>query len=503
MNENFKHQPYWFQQAGESNFASLSENIKCDAAVVGGGISGLTTAMLLREANQDVVLIEMNALRSGTTAFSTGHLDNYYDQEYCKLIKHYGEDSAKKVIHAKADAINFIENISSKYNIECDFKRIPGYLYSENEKDNKIIEDEHNCALKIGVEASIEEDKAMAFGEFKSMKLQNQGRFSPVLYANGLAKAFLSSGGRIFEHTIMKEFEEKDGKVLITTPGGTIEAGKLVLAGHTSLTGKLNIQPRIYPMLSFAVGIEIEDEIEDALYWDTDVPYHYTRIASAEQPNILIIGGADYHVGSKADSKECFDYLREYANQRYKVKDIRYYWCSEYFESADWLPYAGFVPGSENVLVLAAYSGDGLTFGTASARLVSDLILKKENSLSSIFEPSRVKLLLSMPKLTKEMGHVIKHFIGDRIFNYEEDLEKLGPEEGMLMRVKSQTSAVYKDKDGKAHVFSASCRHMGCIVQRNNNEQSWDCPCHGGRYDSLGNVIAGPPREGLKKIEEE
>ncbi|HBG27060.1 MAG: hypothetical protein A2Y10_08415 [Planctomycetes bacterium GWF2_41_51] len=500
MND-YKHQPYWFNQVNETNFPHLTENIKCDAAVVGGGISGLTAAMLLCEANFNVVLIEMNTLRNGTTAFSTGHLDNYYDQEYCKLIKHYGLGAAKTVIHAKADAVTLIESLAAKYNIECDFKRIAGYLYSENEKDNKAIEEEHDCASKIDISTSIQTNNPLPFPKFKSLLFQNQARFSPLAYLTGLAKAFTSSGGRIFEHTTMKEFEEKNDKVLITTSTSTIEAGKLILAGHTSLTGKINIQPRIYPMLSFVIGVEADSKIEDALYWDTDVPYHYTRIASTQDENLLIIGGADYHVGSKPDSRESFENLKEYANQRYKVKSIPYYWCSEYFESADGLPYAGFVPGSENVLVLASYSGDGLTFGSASAKLVSDLVLKRENPLAAIFSPSRIKLLLSMPKLTKEIGHVIKHFVGDRIFNYEEDIEKLKPEEGALMRIKNQTCAVYKDKDGKTHVFSASCRHMGCIVQRNNNEQSWDCPCHGGRYDSYGNVIVGPPREALKKVD--
>lgn len=501
MLENAFHQPYWHTQTQSPNYPSLNENIQCDAAIVGGGISGLTSALNLCKSNLNVVLIEMNTIAQSATALSTGHLDNYYDQQYNKLIKNYGLDTAKTIIHAKKNAIDTIENLVNEYNLQCDLRRIPAYLYCEEENDYNLIEKENDSASSLNINCSITENIPLNFNAKKSLIFPNQARFSPLAYIAGLADAVTKMGGRIFEQTTMKSYKHQKDTVLIHTTDGTIEAQNLILCGHTSLTGKLSIQTRIYPMLSFVIAAEVEDQVEDALYWDTAVPYHYTRIAASENPFLLIIGGADCHTGTQQDTKQYYTSLLNYADKHYKIKSIPYYWCNEYFEPVDGLPYAGFVPLSSNVLVAGAYSGDGLTFGTMCAGLIRDLILKKQNPLEQILSPSRFKPIASLPKITKIIGHATKHLFVDRISGLDDDFERLHNDQGKIMKIKDHVSAVYKDKQGELHVFSAACRHMGCIVQWNSAEQTWDCPCHGGRYDCLGHVISGPPRDSLKKIE--
>lgn len=490
------HFPIWTYD-DKPAYEALEEDYSCDVVIAGGGITGLTAALMLCESGQKVCVIEMNQIGSGTTGASTGHLDNHYDQRIAHLIKNFGEESAKIILNAKREAIDHIENWINKYDMqECDFRRIPAYLYTENEKETDIIESEYNAAMKAGLKCSIEESCPLSFGMKRTLKFEDQARVSPLAYVYGLSKSIIKMGGRIFENTRMQDYDSDNGKITVKTQNGTITADAIVLAGHTSLAGKLTIQPKIYPMFSFVIAAEVEDKIEDALYWDTNIPYFYTRIYCEKKPETILIGGADREIGSESNEKS-YEQLKEYAARRYRVKSIKNWWSQEFFEPADGLPYVGRVPGEEKVFTAGAFSGDGLTFGTMSAKIVCDLICKNESPAARILMPGRVKPSVTISKLVDMAGHIAKHFAGDRL-DHKGDVSGIPINEGRVIKEKGHLRAIYRDFDGSLHSMSAKCRHMGCIVHWNSAEKTWDCPCHGGRYDRYGNVIAGPPREPLK-----
>jgi len=491
-----QHRVFW--ESDRHVYPCLDRNLLADVLVVGGGITGLTAAMSLTLAGKKVVLIEMNRVGDGTTGHSTGHLDNHYDRGLARLESNFGTGAAERLIRAKQQAVDHIEKWVSEFSIDCDFVRVPGYLYTEDRNDS-TVDAEHDAAWKIRLTPVALEVTPLPFKTYHAARFFRQARFSPLPYVTGLARTFVEQGGIICENTRMHDFEEKDGKVITNAGDHMIESEHLVLAGHASLVGKFTIQTRIYPNQSFVIAADVEDEIEDALYWDTDTPYHYTRIASSDKPKTLIIGGGDQHTGSGADMRKSFGELAEYANRRYSGVSITHYWSHEFFEPADGAPYAGRAPRMEKVYTASAFSGDGLTLGTASAILLCDLIQEKSNPIADVLSPERIKPVASVRQTSKTLGQAVKHLFYDRFAKYARSVEEVDAGTGAIVKDKGSLYAVYKDSTGEIEVLSPACRHMGCIVHWNNAEETWDCPCHGGRYDKHGNVIMGPPREPLEK----
>lgn len=493
-----QHEPLWYEHAELTTYPHLMENASCDVAIVGGGITGLTAALSLCQSGCDIVLIDLNRIGRGTTGHSTGHLDNHYDMKLKNLISHLDIAAARTFIDAKREAIARIEQWDKHYGLNCGFRRVPGYYYTETSQDISMIEEEIDAAGRLALDPIALNNASLPFRTQKAMCLPDQGRFSPMAYVTALSRFIFLLGGRIYEHTRMEDFHEHDGKVLIETTHGRIEANKLILAGHTALTGKVSLQTRIFPRLSYVIAAEVEDAIEDALYWDTNDPYYYTRMWSQQHPEILIIGGADRPCGAE-DADNPFHKLEDYARQRYRLRSIRHYWSHEYFVSADGLPFVGRVPWSENVYVAAAYSGDGLTLGTAAGTLLKNMITGQEDPLADILSPERVNPGVSVPRVARFMTHIAKHYVMDRIADYADNIEAIAEGQGGLIKIEDQVHAVYKDADHSLFIMSPVCRHMGCIVHWNSIDNTWDCPCHGGRYDCYGNVFMGPPRKPLKR----
>ncbi|MBE0535981.1 MAG: FAD-dependent oxidoreductase [Phycisphaerae bacterium] len=498
MEETAQHRAFWQEGVERRRYPQMDGDVRCHTLVVGAGITGLTAAMRLVLTGRNVVVIDMNRVGGGTTGYSTGHLDNHYDRRLRKLIDTFGTEDAERVIDAKRQAIAHIETWVDEFRMNCDFVRVAGYLYTEQE-DDASVKDEHDAAWEIGHIPSLLEGAPLPFETRHAARFEDQARLSPLKYIVQLARAFADSGGVIYENTRMHDFEEMGSRVLVSAGNYKVQAEHLILAGHTSLVGKLTVQPRISAYQSFVLGVEVEDTVEDALYWDTETPYHYTRIASSDTPRTLIIGGADQRTGSGDDMRRSFGQLEEYARRRYNVRRITHYWSHEFFEPADGLPYAGRAPLMDHTRTAAAFSGDGLTMGTVCGNVLADQILQKENALSEIVAPDRVKPLASARQLSKTLTHAVKHYVHDRVARYAHSVEEIEPGTGGVIKEHGNLYAVYKGPAGDIDVLSPVCRHMGCIVHWNNAEETWDCPCHGGRYDKHGNVIMGPPREPLQK----
>jgi Rieske Fe-S protein len=246
--------------------------------------------------------------------------------------------------------------------------------------------------------------------------------------------------------------------------------------------------------------VRVEQELPDALFWDDAEPYHYTRRATTDDPGLIIVGGSDHKTGQGDDERDAFHHLERYVRQRFAVQKIEQRWSAEFFEPADGLPYVGRVPSMKHVYLGTGYSGTGLTFGTVAGRLLADLVLDRANPMSDIFSPSRIKPLAAGGSLIKENLNAAKHFVLDRFTGDSiESLEEVPPGKGRLVKYEGKQWAIYRDDEGAIHVLSPVCTHMGCHVQWNEAEKTWDCPCHGGRFSCLGERLYGPPPKDLEE----
>lgn len=492
---------FWMSGSASPAYPALTDDTTADVTVVGGGITGLTAALLLCQAGRSVVVIEMNRIGAGTTGSSTGHLDSYTDQTIRGLVRSVDEEKARVVLRAKRRAIDHIEKWDRELNLQSGFRRIPAWLYCEEQADVETLKIEYAEARRLGLAVDMQRHAPLPFGTALALMFPDQGRFDPLAYVRGLARAIGEANGRVFENTRAEKIWEEDGKARVETNHGTITAGAAVLAGHAPLMGMFTVEPRATPYQSYVLGARVHNDVPDALYWDTAKPYHYTRWASDADPHLLLVGGADHHTGVQIDTSERFRELDRYLRHRYRVEAMTSHWSHEFFETADGLPYIGRVPGYERVYMGAAYSGDGLTFGTIAGVLNSDLILGRENEAARVFDPGRIKPLSTVRRLTGNLLHMARHFVGDRLMGADfETIDQIAPGQGGLVNVDGERRAVYRDDHGELHMLSPVCRHMGCYVHWNSAEKTWDCPCHGGRYDALGNVIMGPPKHPLQEM---
>lgn len=498
--------PYWQSRTTCRHWEPLVGEARADVVVVGAGITGLTAAMRLLQAGRSVAVLDAHRVGDGTTGHSTGHLDAHNDHSYQDLVDRIGEQAAAKLIHARRQAIDHVEHWNQSLQLDADFQRIPAYWYSEKDDPQTIhtFGREAELARHFGLEAGVSDSVPLPFRTGVAVRLGEQARFSPLKYLCNLAHAFTQAGGLIFENVRAIDLQpqaQHGGHRVHTHTGGAITGQDVILATHMPWTGFASLQSRVYPYQSYAIAAQVADTVPDALYWDNAEPYHYTRIADSNDPHTLIIGGADHHTGDPAGADEAFHILERYARQRYDVTRIRNRWSHEFYETADTLPYIGRVPGEQRVYIGTGYSGTGLTWGTFAGLMLSDLALGKSHPCAPLLDPSRIQPRQSAGRIASELLHIAEHFVGDRVGEGEVDIvDDIPPDQGRIMLVRGRRIAVYRDADGHAHAHSAVCTHAGCIVHWNNAEKTWDCPCHGGRYDAHGRVLNGPPREPLASV---
>jgi glycine/D-amino acid oxidase-like deaminating enzyme/nitrite reductase/ring-hydroxylating ferredoxin subunit len=499
MSKNEPHKAIWFETVSCPQSEPLTKRFETDVIVIGAGITGITAAVRLQDEGHQVAIIDLNSVGGGTTGHSTGHLDTSLDYSLRGLVRDNGVERARLVLEAKRNAINHIENWDRQFELNSDFVRLPAYHYAQTSYETELLEKEYQAAKQLNLEVDLVDNMPLKLKCVKALCFQQQGRIDPLRYICGLTELFVNRGGQFFEHTRAENIEEKNGRCSVSTNNGIITGQAVVVAGHAPLLGMTSVQPRAYPYQSYVLVARVREPVEDCLYWDMQQPYHYTRIVRSGDNQLLVIGGADHETGTSEAASRSFAVLEDYVKRFYDVESIEGRWSHEFFDSADGLPYIGPVPGMSRVYMGAAYSGDGLTFGTAAGMILSDLVMDRKNKWVDIFSPKRLPKLSTTPRLTKGMLHIARHFIGDRLSSQEvSSVDDIPRGEGRLVSMGYQKLAVYRDENNQVHAMSPVCVHMGCIVQWNAAEKTWDCPCHGGRYDCLGNVIMGPPKHSLE-----
>ncbi|EIE23568.1 DAO-domain-containing protein [Coccomyxa subellipsoidea C-169] len=508
MNGTGEHNPaglartVWDQEKQAYKFPSLKENLSADVVVIGAGISGLSIAYNLSKQGKKVVVLEGRSRGSGQTGRTTAHLMMWNDDYYHQVEKQFGADVMSRVADSHRTAIDFVENTVATEGISCEFKRTDGYLFpqSDSKVDMEMIDKELDAANRAGLIGVRKVDlggQHTVGGIREALLFPDCADFQPLHYLNGLADAIVNKyGGRIFEHS---QVMQTKGNKVTTTDDFTVEAPNVVLATNSPIHHNLAIHSRQEPYRSYVVGLRIPEEgFKEGQYWDTAMPYHYVR----REGNILVVGGEDHHTGVKPkEYEDKFKKLEEWARSRWtKAGDV-------VFEPIDMLHLIGKDPlndfqGGATYYVATADSGQGMTGGTLAGIIIADQILGKDNPFSKIYSPSR-RPPVSMNTLEElvSVGMTVTKGLGENLNPlYLQDIEDMKPCSGAVVQKGVEKVAVYVDEKGEKHTYSALCPHMGCVVQWNPNEGTFDCPCHGSHFDRYGNVINGPARANLKPV---
>lgn len=474
-----------------------------DVIIIGAGITGVTTALLLQKAGKRCLILDGGNLGFGTTGGTTAHINTFFDTTYPEIDSKFSGDTSKLVADAGKLAVKMIHSFVTTYEIECDFETKVGYLYAETEKEAEQLNELLESAKNAGIEVDRSTTNGVPVSFLQSVKFEGQAQFHPLKYIQALAKQFIELGGIIKDHTFVNEVKQEDDQCIANAENEVFVADYLLYATHIP-PGINKFSFRCAPYRSYVLGIRLNDESQypENLSYDMQEPYHYFRTHVIDGEKILILGGADHKTGHD-DPQQAFEDLENYAAQHFIIKDIPYQWSSQYYVPADGLPYIGRMnKADDRIFVATGYNGNGMTWGTIAGQIISDLILERENTFVELLDPCRVKPIAGFSEFVKENADVAYHFVVDR-FTSEglESFKEIGRNEGKVVDFEGKQLAIYKDKEGIISALSPVCTHAGCIVSFNTEEKSWDCPCHGGRFDLDGKVLCGPPLANLKRVE--
>jgi glycine/D-amino acid oxidase-like deaminating enzyme/nitrite reductase/ring-hydroxylating ferredoxin subunit len=506
------HESYWTDSAPRPAFDSLAEDLNTEIVIVGAGIAGLSVAYNLVKAGKKVVVLEDGKIGSGESGRTTAHLVNALDDRYFEIEKTFGEEVARLAASSHTAAINFIENAVKEENIDCEFLRLDGYLFLHGTDKIKTLQDEFESTRRAGIATELLASvPGMVNHQGPCIRFPYQAQFHPIKYLNGLCEAIIRKGGKIFGDSHVTKVD-KDS---VEANGYRVTAQEIVVATNSPVNDRVTMHTKQHAYRTYVIAAEIpKGSLPYALWWDTGdqdskwvaKPYHYVRLQPFnETTDLLIIGGEDHKTGQAENEnvKEELRYFRleQWARERFPmITNIAYTWSGQVLEPVDMLGFIGKNPGDENIFIVTGDSGNGMTHGTIGGILLCDLIIGRANGWAKIYDPARITFSAA-GDFIKEGVNMAAQYKDYFTPGDIESIASLKEGEGAIMRSGARKIAIYKNEDSTLNVFSAVCPHLGCYVRWNNDEKSFDCPCHGSRFSCEGKVINGPAISDLDPLE--
>ncbi len=496
LNNNSGYSQSLWMEVQLPSFPALETNMICDVCIVGAGIAGLTCAYTLAKQGKSVVVLEQGVIGGGQSARTTAHLTWTLDDRYFNLERFFGREGSRLAAESHYTAVDYIEKIVQEEKIDCDFERVDGYLFAPPNQSSEILEKEFLAIERAGKKINkMARAPLSSFDTGMCLHFPRQAQFHILKYLQGLTKALLKYGVKIFNHTHVNHFEDGSPCVVKTESGANIQSQSVIVATFTPINDRFYIHTKQAPYRTYVIAASIpKGSVPPGLYWDTDDPYHYVRIQKHLSKNLdwLIVGGEDHKTGQDSQAKARYGDIEEWARLRFPMmKNVEYQWSGQIFEPVDSLAFIGHNPGDKNIYIVTGDSGNGITHGTIAALMIPELIAGKNHPWKNLYEPSRKTLVTAFNFLQENLNVAVQYkdwFTPGEMTQ----IEALTPAQGIILRKGLKKIAVYKDEKNKIHINSAFCPHLGGCVRWNSAEKSWDCPCHGSRFDGCGKVLNGP-----------
>ncbi len=499
-----QHRSVWLATADHPTFEPLRSDVEVDVAVVGGGITGLTTALLLQRSGARVAIVEADRVGHGTTGHTTGKISSQHGAKYAQLIKSAGEDKARVYAQANEQAIRTIAGLVEETGADCRFERAPSYLYATDDAELSTVEQEHEAAVRLGLPATLTTETDLPFPVLQAVRFGDQAHFHAAGYTAALARTLTERGVQIFEQTRAMGLEEEGERATVKTEHGDVRADQVVIATLLPFLDRGGFFAKARPKRAYGVAAVLRGGPLTGMHMNAGSPTRSTRPWVDGDRYGMILVGEDHETGTTDASPARYGALEEWARANCDVESFEYRWSAQDFIPADGIPYIGRSPRSARTFVAPGFQKWGLTNGTVAAEILSDLLAGRDHPWLEAFDATRIGDPSTLKDLAKDNLKVGARFVGDRIARLRADsVDHLAPGEGGMAEVDGQTVGAYRAPDGTVHAVSLNCTHMGCTVKWNSAETSWDCPCHGSRFDCDGAVLNGPAVRPLSQVEVE
>ena len=496
------HESLWIATSDASDFPVLEEAIDVDAAVVGAGITGLTTALLLKQAGLRVAVLEATTVCSGATGYTTAKVSAQHGLIYETIGSTFGEDGARAYGEANLAAVDLVEALVHEHDIACDFDRRPSYVYTEQDAQVARVEKEVEAAQGAGLPASYTEQTDLPWSVKAAVRVDHQAQFHPRRYCLALARLVDGDGSRIVQHTRAVDVEH-GAPCVVRTDRHDVRAAFVVVATQLPFLDRGAFFAKAHPEREYALAVALDHPAPRGMYLSAEQPTRSIRQQPASgDGELLIVSGDSHKPGDDDDETRHYGALEGFARARFLLRSLEYRWSTQDYIPVDHLPYIGRLRrGTDRLYVATGFQKWGMSTGTLAGVLIRDQILQRDNPLTELFDPHRARPLASLAKFVKENLFVAKRFVQDRIsLRSRLSPDELEPGEGAVLSIGGRQVAVSRAPDGELHAVSARCTHLGCLVNWNSSERSWDCPCHGSRFAPDGSVLQAPAVEPLEDL---
>ncbi|QHW34876.1 FAD-dependent oxidoreductase [Paenibacillus rhizovicinus] len=496
---------YWkSSQPERASHPKLEQDIETEVVVVGAGIAGITTAYLLIQQGLRVVLVEAGEILNGTTAHTTAKITAQHDLIYDELIKSAGFEKALLYYQASAAAISFIKQTVEEHGISCGFAEQEAYVYTNDDTYVPKLENEAKAYEKLGISGAYVDTIPLSLPMLAAVQMSNQAQFHPLQYLSKLVDLFVEKGGEVYAHTTAVDVSPGDRPVVITSDGRKLICKHVVSCTHFPFyDGHGFYFSRMHADRSYVLGLEAEEAYPGGMYLSAEDPKRSIRSAEMSNgTNLIIVGGQSHKTGQGICTIHHYEELQKFAENHFRMKKISYRWSAQDLVTGDKIPFIGRITASSpNVYIATGFRKWGMTNATAAALLIKDLITENPSSYEELYAPSRAVSLKTIGSFISDNVDVAKHLISGKLEHVTRRPEQLENDEGAVVHVNGKRAGGYRDRDGRLYLVDTTCTHMGCEVEWNNGDRTWDCPCHGSRFSISGDVIEGPAEKPLVQIQ--
>lgn len=491
---------YWIHSTTFDDTVSLTEDIETDVAIVGGGITGVTAGYLLAKEGYKVTILEADRVFQGTTGHTTAKITSQHGLIYDELIQHVGEKSARQYFDFNERAREFIETIVNENQLDCDFEKQDAILYAKSTKSARKLKKEMKAYEKLTIPHTVIDKLPFDVEIQSALVMKNQAQFHPLHYLTFLLSEFKKLGGQVYEQTPIINMSEGQTPIIQTRDGHNVTAKFALSCSHFPFyDGGNYFFSRMHVERSYIVATESNKL--DGMYLSVDSPTRSVRSATINGKPHLLIAGDGHKTGQGEPVMHHYEALQSFATDVFSATTFPYRWSAQDIYTLDHIPYIGTLTDNyPNSFLATGFRKWGMTSGTGAAMLLRDYVIGNETEDMALFQPNRFLIDPSLKDFLQQNMDVAKHLIGDKIKPVEKKLDEVQIGEGAIVSKDGSRAGAYRDEQGKLHVVDTTCTHMGCEVHWNNGEQTWDCPCHGSRFNYDGTVMEGPADQPLTSL---
>jgi len=495
MNSGFEKKPlsYWQASTGTTGYPALDRDIKVDVAIAGGGITGVTSAYMLKKAGLRVAVIEADRILQGATGHTTAKITSQHSLIYNRIRNYMGDERARQYAEANEAAIRTIHSLIKSEGIACDFQWEPAYTFTLTDSYIQKVADEATAAESFGIKASYVESIPLPIKIKGAVRFDEQARFHPRKYLLALAERVDGDGSYIFENTRAVGLIEGSPCTIVTNGGWKVTAENVILATHFPFhDGRGFYFARMYPERSYALALKVKEKFLGGMYITAEDPGKSIRNQEHEGGEVLIFSGEHHKTAHGTNLREHYYNLLEFARKHYQVEELLCRWSTQDYTTLDKVPYVGRLTSKlQNIYTATGFRKWGMTNSTAAATVITDLITKGENPWADVYDPSRFIPNPSVTSFISINADVAANLVSGKLKTVPHDIN-IGNGEAAQVEIEGQKMGVFRDEKGQLHTVDTTCTHMGCELKWNDAERSWDCPCHGSRFTYEGEIIDGP-----------